>query len=150
VFALAVAPGGAFLASGGADAAAVVWDVRALAPLAAVGGVDHPIKSVSFGGAAAPAPPAAASTLPAASLLAYGGDGDAIGVEAWASPPPGGARPPPFLLPVRGRVEQLAFAPAPPSSSSSARGGGLAFTGTLYAGARGDAHGAVGLFAPPA
>ena len=70
----------------------MVWDLRALAPLAAVGGVDHPIKSVSFGGAAAPAPPAAASTLPAASLLAYGGDGDAIGVEAWASPPPGGAR----------------------------------------------------------
>ena len=148
VFALATSPGGLHLASGGADAAAIVWDLRWHAPLASVGAIDQPIKSVAFGGGggggASSNSPSAPTTASGASLLAYGGDGDAIAVDVWDAPP-GDAKPPPFLVPLRARVEQLAWCPA----SSSARGGGLAFTGPLYAGARGDVHGAVGLLAPP-
>ena len=143
VFALATSPGGLHLASGGADAAAIVWDLRWHAPLASVGAIDQPIRSVAFGGGGGGGSATASSTAAGASLLAYGGDGDAIAVDVWDAPP-GEARPPPFLVPVRARVEQLAWCP-----SSSSRGGGLAFTGPLYAGARGDVHGAVVVLAPP-
>ena len=139
VFSLAASPCGHHLASGGADAAVLVWDVRCWAPIAAVGGLDHPIKSVSFGGGGggeAPAAPSATGTL-----LAYAGDGDAVAIDAWGAAP-GEKAPATFLLATRARVECVAWCPRP--------GGGLAFTGPLYAGPRGESHGAVGLFAPSA
>jgi THO complex subunit 3 len=126
VFAVGAHPSSPILASGGADGAAVTWDLRALAPLSSHGALDYPIKSVSFGG-------------PGGSLLACGGDQAALSVDAWES---GGAVPP-FLVSLRAPVSQLAWCPAssPPAV--------LAFTGPVYPGPAREELGAVGVLCPP-
>ena len=126
VFAVAPHPTRPILASGGADGAAAVWDLRMLAPLAVSTALDYPVKSVAFGG-------------PGGSLLASGGDQAALAIDAWE----GGGAVPPFVVSLRAPVSQLAWCPAasPPAV--------LAFTGPVYPGPGRDELGAVGILAPP-
>ena len=140
-------PAAFLLASGGADGAAVVWDIRFGAPLATCGAFDHQVKSVSLGGgwrgAGGPSP-SGAGGAGAGSMIAYAGEGDSIVVDDWTLSaasgsflPPrdptaphskgdaGPTRPYPLRVFVP-RVESVAWAPAvacssdAPSSSAAA------------------------------
>ena len=89
-------PASFLLASGGADGAAVVWDLRrGGSPLDTCGAFDHQVKSVSLGGGwwrgggnNSSSPSGGSSGgggwgAAPGSLLAYAGEGDAVVVEDW-------------------------------------------------------------------
>ena len=134
-------PASFLLASGGADGAAVVWDLRRAAPLATCGAFDHQVKSVSLGGGwrgpSAAAPPSSSGASAGSPLLAYSGEGDTIVVEDWTlaaatggflpprapTAPRSGAAPSPRPYPFRvyvPRVESVAWAPAAVSNEAAA------------------------------
>ena len=122
-------PASFLLASGGADGAAVVWDLRhGGSPLATCGAFDHQVKSVSlgggWGGGGEPGAGRGSDTSSPSggggsgwgaspgSLLAYAGEGDAVVVEDWTLSAASGS----FLPP---RDPTAAAAPRRPSGGAT-------------------------------
>ena len=129
----AMGPSSFLLASGGADGACVVWDLRYGSPLATCGAFDHQVKSVSLGGGwscssnSSSSPSKSKTTC--GNLIAFSGESDTIVVDDWTLSPATGdflparspttplvraaasPRPYPFRVFVP-RVESVAWAPA--------------------------------------
>jgi len=130
-------PSSFLLASGGADGACVVWDLRYGSPLATCGAFDHQVKSVSLGGgwnSSQKSPSGSRTTC--GNLIAFAGESDTIVVDDWTLSPATGnflparspttplsraaanPRPYPFRVFVP-RVESVAWAPAVLSGNES-------------------------------
>lgn len=117
-------PASFLLASGGADGAAVVWDLRrGGAPLATCFAFDHQVKSVGLGGGwrgyggggGGKEGPSGGWGAGVGSLIAYAGEGDAVVVEDWTQAAASGS----FLPPRDPTATAAAAAATRPASSSS-------------------------------